>query len=131
MILNPLWSVFLIPSFAHIRQSKTAAWLVVRAPTCTHYTDIQAAPLVAHRCLNLHASVSMLSISSTPVCLSGLVQLYSSFCFLHPGGGTCPQPLPSCMCTGGVVRSFTSRLGQPVVWAHCHSMAVMYHPSAS
>ena len=70
---------------------------------CTHYTDIQGAPLVARRSSNLHASVSTLSISCTPVCLSGLVQLYSASRSLHPSGGTCPQPLPSCMCTGGVV----------------------------
>ena len=64
--------------------------------------------------LDLHTSFSTLFTSSTPVCLSGLLQLYSSSRSLHPSGGTCPQPLPSCMCTGGVVRSFTSRLGQPL-----------------
>ena len=64
--------------------------------------------------LDLHASVSALSTSSTLVRLSGLLQLYSSSRSLHPSGGTCPQPLPSCMCTGGVIRSFTSRLGQPL-----------------
>ncbi len=48
------------------------------------------------------------------VCLSGLLQLYSSSSSFHPSSGTCPQPLPSCMCTGGVVRSFTSRLSQPL-----------------
>ena len=42
--------------------------------------------------------VATLSTSSTPVCLSGLLQLYSSSRCLHPSGGTCPQPLPSCMC---------------------------------
>ena len=81
--------------------------------------------------LDLHASFSTLFTSSTPVCLSGLLHMYSSSRSLHPSGGTCPQPLPSCMCTGGVVRSFTSRLGQPLVWAHRHSTAVMYHLSAS
>ena len=64
--------------------------------------------------LDLHTSFSTLFTSSTPVCLSGLLQMYSSSRSLHPSGGTCPQPLPSCMCTGGVVRLFTSRLGQPL-----------------
>ena len=110
---------FLIPSFAHVRQSKTAAQLVVRAPLTVRITppDIRAAPLAARRhsnFLDLHASVSTLSTSSTPVCVSGPLQLYSSSRCLHPSGGTCPQPLPSCMCTGGVVPSFTSRLGQPL-----------------
>ena len=84
---------------------------------CTHHTDIRAAPLAARRhsnFLDLHASVSTLSTSSIHVCVSGPLQLYSSSRSLHPSGGTCPQPLPSCMCTGGVVRSFTSRLGQPL-----------------
>ena len=82
--------------------------------------------------LDLHASVSTLSTSSTAVCVSGPLQLYSSSRSLHPSGGTCLQPLPSCMCTGGVVRSFTSRLDQPLsAWAHRHFTAVMYHPSAS
>ena len=67
--------------------------------------------------------ISLLSTSSventlvfhaTPVRLSGLLQMYSSSRSLHPSGGTCPQPLPSCMCTGGVIRSFSSRLGQPL-----------------
>ena len=64
--------------------------------------------------LHLYASFSTLFTSSTPVCLSGLLQMYSSSRSLHPSGGTCPQPLPSCMCTDGVVRLFTSRLGQPL-----------------
>ena len=64
--------------------------------------------------LDLHTSFSTLFTSSIPVCFSGLLQLYSSSFSLHPSSGTCPQPLPSCMCTGGVVRSFTSRLGQPL-----------------
>ena len=83
----------------------------------THHTDIWAAPLAARRhsnFLDLHASVSTPSTSSTAVCVSGPLQLYSSSCSLHPSGGTCLQPLPSCMCMGGVVHSFTSRLGQPL-----------------
>ena len=81
--------------------------------------------------LDLHVSFSMLFTSSTPVCLSGLLQLYSFSRSLHPSGGTCPQPLPSCMCTGGVVRSIHQSLGPASVWAHRHSTAVMYHLSAS
>ena len=105
---------FLIPSFAHIRQSKTAARLVVRAPLTVRITPIfRQPPLAARRRSNLHACLSAVHLF-TPVCLSGLLQLYSASCSLHPSGGTCPQPLPSCMCTGGVVRSFTSRLGQPL-----------------
>ena len=61
---------------------------------CTHHTDIQAAPLAARRhsnFLDLHASVSTLSTSSTPVCVSAPLQLYSFSRSLHPSAAPVPN----------------------------------------
>ena len=109
---------FICTRQAAVRQNRSSACTCSPCTSnCTHHTDIRAVPLAARRhsnFLDLHASVSTLSTSYTAVCVSGPLQLYSSSRSLHPSGGTCPQPHPSCMCTGGVVPSFTSRLGQPL-----------------
>ena len=113
-------------SFLHLRRlqsPQTAAQLVVCAPlllyTLHQYSDSPTGcpptfEFLEFACLCFNAVTS----TSTPACLSGLLQLCSPSWSLYPGAGICLLPLPPCRCGEGGDCAF-SRLGR-LSGAHCH-----------
>ena len=122
--------VFLISSFVHFRESYNCS------SACSPYTWIMYTshrysgsptgcpltlefPVFACVCFNA-------STSSTPVCLSDLLQLNFPSWSLHSCTGIRLLPLPPCRCRTGGDCAF-SRLGL-LSGAHCHFTSGMQQP---